>query len=298
MLENKTLANATALVAITLMLIMAVRCAPAALPAPTPVPEMAREVVVEKVVEAPSAPPEEGWLAYVGERMIVWTGNISLIVKDVEGSLEEAEAIAKGLGGYVVSSNSWYQEGQLRARLTIRVPADSFDAAMARLRAMAVRVESRNVSTQDVTEEYTDLDARLRNLEATEKELLELLSEVRQRTHKAEDILAVHRELMNIRGQIEQVKGRMQYLEKMTAMATINIELIPSALAKPLIVAGWQPAGTMATALRALIKALQLIVDIAIWAVIFIFPILLLFLIPLALLWLAWRQWRRRRLAA
>ncbi len=298
MLANRTLAKATTLVVLALTLIAAVRCAPAARPAPTPVPEVAREVVVEKVVEAPSAPPEERWLAYVGKRMIVWTGNISLIVKDVEGSLEEAEAIAKGLGGYVVSSNSWYQEEQLRARLTIRVPADRFDAAMERLKALAERVESRNVSTQDVTEEYTDLDARLRNLEATEKELLELLSEVRQKTRKAEDILAVHRELMNIRGQIEQVKGRMQYLEKMTAMATINIELIPSALAKPLVVAGWQPVGTMATALRALIKALQLIVDIAIWAVIFIFPILLLFLIPLALLWLAWRQWRRRRIAA
>ncbi|MFQ5885855.1 MAG: DUF4349 domain-containing protein [Anaerolineae bacterium] len=297
MVENRTLAKATALVAIALTLIVAVRCAPAARPAPTPAPGMAREVVVEKAVKAPSAPTEAEWLAYVGERMIVWTGNISLIVKDVEGSLEEAEAIAKGLGGYVVSSNSWYQEEQLRARLTIRVPADSFDAAMARLRAMAVRVESRNVSTQDVTEEYTDLDSRLRNLEATERELLELLSEVRQRTHKAEEILAVHRELMNIRGQIEQVKGRMQYLEKMTAMATINIELIPSALARPLIVAGWQPAGTLASALRALIRALQFIVDIAIWAVIFILPILLLFLIPLALIWLAWRQWRRRRAA-
>jgi len=298
MVENRTLAKATALVAIALMLIVAVRCRPAAPPAPTPAP-VPEVVVVEKAVEveAPYAPSEAGWLPYVGERMIVWTGNVSLIVKDVEKGLEEAESIAKGLGGYVVSSNAWYQEDQLRASLTIRVPADSFDAAMERLGAMAVRVESRSVSTEDVTEEYTDLDSRLRNLEATEKELLELLTEVREKTRKAEDVLAVHRELMNIRGQIEQVKGRMQYLEKMTAMATINIELIPSALAKPLIVAGWQPAGTLASALRALIKAFQLIVDLAIWAVIFLLPILLFFLIPLALIWLAWRQWRRRRAA-
>ena len=151
MIENKTLAKATALVAIALMLIVAVRCRPAAplAPTPAPVPEIVRTVVVEKAVEveAPYAPSEAGWEAYVGERMIVWTGNISLIVKDVEKGLEEAESIAKGLGGYVVSSNAWYQEDQLRANLTIRVPANSFDAAMERLRAMADRVESRNVST-------------------------------------------------------------------------------------------------------------------------------------------------------
>ena len=84
----------------------------------------------------------------------------------------------------MVNSSSWYQEEQLRARLTIRVPAGEFDAAMARLKDLAIKVENRNVSTQDVTEEYTDLDSRLRNLEATETELLELLTEVRERTGK------------------------------------------------------------------------------------------------------------------
>jgi hypothetical protein len=69
------------------------------------------------------------------------------------------------------------------------------------------------------------LSAQLRNLEATEEELLVLLTEVREKTRRAEDVLAVHREVTNIRGQIEQIKGRMQYLERMTALATINVEL-------------------------------------------------------------------------
>jgi hypothetical protein len=198
----------------------------------------------------------------------------------------------------VVSSNSWHQEEQLRANLTIRVPAEEFDTAMARLKDLAIKVENRNVSTQDVTEEYTDLDSQLRNLEATETELLELLTEVRERTGKAEDILAVHREVSNIRGQIEQVKGRMQYLEKMTAMATINIELIPDVLARPIVVAGWRPSGTVANALRTLVKTLQFIVDAAIWVIIYVLPTLVVIAIPFFILWMIWRRWRRRRKAA
>ena len=276
--------------------------------------EVMKEVPVEKrVVEtvmvaremaltssAPGAPLASAdlGLEHVEERMIIWTGDVSLIVKDAEESLEEVEAIAKDLGGYVVNSSSWYQDEQLRARLTIRVPAGEFDAAMARLKELAIRVENRNISTQDVTEEYTDLDARLRNLEATETELLELLTEVRERTSKAEDVLAVHREVSNIRGQIEQVKGRMQYLEKMTAMATINVELIPDVLAKPIVVAGWQPTGTAANALRTLVRTLQRIVDAALWLIIYVLPTLVVIAIPFVILWAIWRRWRRRKKAA
>lgn len=296
MFTDKKWIMALALVAVITIVLSA--CA-----APTPVVVekevpvyVEKEVVVEKEVAAMPAP--DLGLEPMEERMIIWTGNISLIVKDAEKSLEKVEAIAKDLGGYMVNSNSWHQEEQLRANLTIRVPAEEFDTAMARLKDLAIRVEHRNVSTQDVTEEYTDLDARLRNLEATEKELLELLTEVRERTGKAEDILAVHREVSNIRGQIEQVKGRMQYLEKMTAMATINIELIPDALARPIVVAGWRPSGTAANALRILVKTLQFIVDAAIWLIIYVLPTLVVIAIPFFILWMIWRRFRRRRKAA
>ena len=294
------------LIAVVAVLAAVVGCAP-----PTPeVVEVVKEVPVvvegpvveEPAIMPPPAPiprPAADWgLEPLEERMIIWTGDISLVVKDAGESLEQVEAIARDLGGYVVNSSSWYQEEQLRARLTIRVPAEEFDTAMARLKDLAIRVESRNVSAQDVTEDYTDLDSRLRNLEATETELLELLTKVRERTRKAEDVLAVHRELSNIRGQIEQVKGRMQYLEKMTAMATINIELIPDALARPIVVAGWRPSGTEANALRALVKTLQFIVDAAIWLVIYVLPTLVAIAIPLLILWLIWRRWRRGRKAA
>jgi len=286
------------LIAVVAVLAAVVGCAPA--PAPQVI---SKEVPVEKRVvetvvverEVAAWPAAELGLEPVEERMIIWTGYVSLIVKDAGESLEKAEAIASDLGGYVVSSSSWYQEEQLRANLTIRVPAEEFDTAMARLKDLAIRVENRNVSTQDVTEEYTDLDARLRNLEATERELLELLTEVRERTSKAEDVLAVHREVSNIRGQIEQVKGRMQYLEKMTAMATISVELIPDVLARPIVVAGWRPGGTAANALRTLVRTLQFIVDAAIWLIIYALPTLAVMAIPFFILWMVWRRWRKRK---
>jgi hypothetical protein len=288
------------LIAVTAALAAVVGCA-----APAP-QEMSKEVPVEMMVAedemaglrtsgAPQA--DSGWgMESAEDRMIIWTGDISLIVKDAEVSLEEVEAIAKDLGGYVVNSSSWYQDEQLRARLTIRVPSGEFDAAMASLKDLAIKVENRNVSTQDVTEEYTDLDAQLRNLEATETELLELLTEVRERTSKAEDVLAVHREITNIRSQIERLKGRMQYLEKMTAMATINIELVPDALARPIVVAGWRPSGTAASALRSLVRTLQSIVEAAIWLIIYVLPTLVVIAIPFAILWMIWRRWRRKRM--
>ncbi len=292
------------LIAVTVVLTAVVGCGGSAPQA------ISRDAVVEEAVfekemvamamPAPGAPlADTDWeMESVEERMIIWTGDVSLIVKDAEVSLEEVEAIAKDLGGYVVNSSSWYQDDQLRARLTIRVPSGEFDAAMASLKDLAIRVENRNVSTQDVTEEYTDLDARMRNLEATETELLELLTEVRERTSKAEDILAVHREITSIREQIEQLKGRMQYLEKMTAMATINVELIPDELAKPIVIAGWQPSGTAKSALRSLARTLQSIVEAAIWLIIYVLPTLVVIAIPFVILWMIWRRFRRRRKAA
>jgi len=292
------------LIAVVAVLVAVVGCAsqaPEVVEVVREVPVMVEGPVMEEVAVMPAPAPDmpraaADWgLESLEERMIIWTGDISLVVKDAGESLEQVEAIAKDLGGYVVNSSSWYQEEQVRARLTIRVPAGEFDTALARLKDLAITVESRNASTQDVSEEYTDLDSRLRNLEATETELLELLTEVRERTRKAEDVLAVHRELSNIREQIEQIKGRMQYLEKMTAMATINIELIPDVLARPIVVAGWQPSGTAANALRSLVRTLQFIADAAIWLTIYLLPILIVIAIPFFILWLIWRWWRRRR---
>lgn len=224
------------------------------------------------------------------ERMIVRTASVSLVVTDTDDSVAQIKSIVASFGGYVVGTNLWRDEGQLRGSVTVRVPADDLDDALSRFKALAVKVERESSSSQDVTEEYTDLSARLRNLEATEQELLELLGTVRERTGKAEEILAVHRELTNIRGQIEQLKGRMQYLERTSAMSSVTIELIPDILSQPIAGTGWRPSETVANALRSLLRTVRFIANAAIWVVLYVLPVAVIVLIPFAIVWLIWRR--------
>ena len=116
---------------------------------------------------------------------------------------------------------------------------------------------------------------------------------MREKTGKAEDILAVHRELTSIRGQIEQLKGRMQYLERTSAMAAVTIELIPDVLARPIAGTGWRPSESVAGALRALVQTLRFILNAAIWIVLYVLPVAVIVLFPFSAIWLIWRRRRQ-----
>jgi hypothetical protein len=197
------------------------------------------------------------------------------------------------VGGYVVDLRMWRDQEQMRGTITVRVPAESLDEALVKFKGLAVKVQSESGGSQDVTQEYTDLGAQLRNLEATEQELRELLATVRERTGKAEDILAVYNQLTQIRGQIEQLKGRMQYLERTAAMSAVTIELIPDVLAAPITVGGWRPSETVSKALRSLVQTLRLLVDAAIWIVLYVLPVVVVILVPLAGLVFLWRRTKK-----
>jgi PKD repeat protein len=115
----------------------------------------------------------------------------------------------------------------MMGNISIRVDAVYFNAAIQSLRAMAVEVERETTSGQDVTEEYIDLSARLNNLEASEAQLLNLM----EQAGTVEEILEVQREVTKTREQIEQIKGRMQYLEQSSSTSLIQIQLEHSKLA-------------------------------------------------------------------
>lgn len=183
-------------------------------PVPTPAP-----------VPAPT-PVGEGGEYPETERMIVRTGNMQLIVEDVRTGIDKINELAETLEGYVVSSRSWKEGERLIGTTAIRVPAEEFYYATSVIRAMAVEVLSESTSSKDVTEEYVDLSAKLRNLEATEAQLLELI----KKAVKVEEILDVQRELSRVQGEIEQIKGRMQYLERTSAMSLIEVYLEQSKL--------------------------------------------------------------------
>lgn len=276
----------------------------AAGPAVEPRPVEVENVVEKEVAYAPAS-AEEGRYAVADvsetlttvtqDRMVIYTVSVEIIVKDAADTMERIESLATEMGGFVSGSNSWKDEGLLRAQVTVRVPADKLDESLAQIRDLALDVERENRESQDVTEEFTDFEARLRNLRTTEGELLELLKTRQEDTGDTEAILEVHRYLTDIRGQIEQIQGRMNYLSNLAAMATIQIGLTPDALAQPIVVGKWRPQGTAKQAIQALIKAVQFLVNVLIWIVLLIIPVLIVILLPLVLIVRALVRWRRKR---
>jgi hypothetical protein len=200
------------------------------------------------------------------QRMIVRSGDISLVVGDVTQVMQAITQLAAGYDGYVVSSSVSGEEEGMRGWISLRIPDDRFDQALAEIRGLAVRVEQENTSSQDVTEEYIDLEARLANAEATEQEFLALLDKAQD----VEDILKIYSNLSQIRQDIEQLKGRMQYLERTSSMSLISASLRPEFSEKPPVPPGWSALEIFKSAARGLVITGQVLGTIAIWLLIFI----------------------------
>jgi len=157
------------------------------------------------------------------DRMIIRTVTMTIAVGNVEESFRQVEQLVSEQRGYL-SGTSVRQEGDRTvATVTLRVPADpaTYQLTLERLRAMADRVVDEQSQAQDVTEEYVDLESRMRNLQASETALLGVLA----KATRVEDIIQVQRELTNVRGQIEQIQGRKQALERRADMATITLTI-------------------------------------------------------------------------
>lgn len=223
-------------------------------------------------VPEPSAGPTAG----EAEQRIIKTGSLSLVVDNVSESAAQITNLATGQGGFVQNSSvSERDDGTHFGDISVRVPSAQFETAMAEIKKLANVVENESVSGQDVTEQYTDLEARLRNALAQEATYLRILDQA----ESVEDILSVQRELSNIRYQIESIQGQMQYLENKTDYSTISVHLseepsitIPSKEFRP-----WT---SVKEAGRALVGVAQNLVIAAIWVVIIGGGVLL----PLALL--------------
>ena len=159
--------------------------------------------------------------------------------------------------------------------------------ALEKIKEGSVEVTSENISGQDVTQEYTDLQSQLRNLEAAEEELREIMGSLT----KAEDVLRVYQNLRQVREEIEIIKGRIQYFEQSARLSAISVELVPDIVSQPLQIGRWQPEGTAKEALQALIQALQFLANASIWLVILVLPVLLLLSLPFwAIRWFILRR--------
>ena len=179
---------------------------------------------------APSAPSGEsetgaaggGTLPALLDRQIIRTATVSLTVEGVARSFEDVGNIAVSAGGFVSSSSFGNSGDEQVASVTIRVPQAAYQDVLRQLRGLG-EVESEQSSANDVTEEFTDLQARIRNLKATEERYVQLLAQAAN----INEILVVQDRISATRSDIEQIQGRIDLLDNQTALATITTHLNP-----------------------------------------------------------------------
>lgn len=234
------------------------------------------------------------------ERIVIRNASLTIVVEDPAQAMGTISRMSETMGGFVVSSNLYktYTENGVEvpeATLTVRVPAEKLNEALDQIKALVKDptkdIRSENVSGQDVTKEYTDLNSRLRNLEETEARLREIMASA----VKTEDVLAVNAQLTQIREQIEVIKGQIQYYEEAAALSSISVQIQAQAAVQPLEVGGWQPVGIARDALQALIDTMQFLASAAIWLVIFALPVGLAIFLPLRFLWWLFRRGKKNR---
>lgn len=235
---------------------------------------------------AAEAPPADQALAGAPtsggmERQIIARAHITLIVGDTQQVVDQINQMLGTAGGYVANANlykSAYGDDEvLQGTLTLRVPSAQTDPILAQLEALAVDIGDKNLNREDVTDQYTDLQAQLRNLTATEEELRALLTEVRAKPGATpDDILTVHRHVTEIRGQIDQLQGRKNMLDNLVSMATIDVTLTPDVLSQPVVKEGWRPTAVVRSALRSLVSTLEVVGTVVIWIGLYLLPLLLL----------------------
>ena len=213
------------------------------------------------------------------DRKIVKEGSITLEVEDIAETMGEVAEMADELNGYVVSSYKRQYERGVSGHITIRVPVEKFEEAFVRLRQLAVAVPYETTTAEDVTEEYVDLEAQLSNLQATEAQYLVLL----EKAETVEEMLKVQKELSNVRGQIEQIEGRIKYLEQTSETSLIEVNLQETeGLTGP-----WNASAAFQSAVRGLTTFGRGLATVLIWLGIFCWA-----WVPPLVIWL-----RRRRRA-
>lgn len=218
-------------------------------------------------------------------RALILTASIAMRANDPWGAADRAQAVATSMGGDVMSLSQSGKGDDRHASLVMRVPAERFNDALRQLRAMSdVEVLTSSVDSKDVTEQFVDLEARLRAKQAEETRYLALLA----RADKIEDILRIDQSLNSVRTQIEQLTGQLNSMKNRTTFSTISLSITPTGVIPVGDSKVYDPSKTVERAVAALGVMLRVVADLAIW-------LLILGWLPLLLLGAAIAALRYRR---
>jgi len=227
------------------------------------------------------------------DRKIIRNANLTLEVASPGDTQPQIVSIAESHQGFVVTSEATQRTGgdttkpEITVNLVVRVPASQFNQVLQEVRAVGRKIQEK-VTGQDVTEEFMDLEARIKNQKALELQFLEIM----KRAGKVEDALSVQTELASVRTEIEKLEGRRRFLENQSSLSTINVTLQPPTQ----IVNATGFWYSVKTAFSDGVDVAAEIILFLIRAIIALTPILVLIVLPLALLAkLGIRIVRRRR---
>ena len=193
----------------------AVPSQPQAMPTPTPAPASAGPAGAFGPFAAPAQRPR-------AQRQVISTASLSLRVEDVPAAIGQVRNIAQESGGFVQKMSSFGEGDERQATIILRVPQGQFSAALQGIESLG-RMLDQDLGRADVSEQLIDLNARLGSSQREEKSLLALLD----RANQVSEILAVERELNRVRSDIEQLQGRLNFLERQVALSTITVSLLP-----------------------------------------------------------------------
>lgn len=216
----------------------------------------------------------------IKDRMIIQESNLSLLVKDAGKAISDIKTKATSLGGYFVNSNISTPDSGATGQIIIRIPQSYLDETLVFLRRLAVKVVSENLQGSDVTDQYVDNDVRLKILEGNKARFMEIMN----KAEKVEDILKVQQELFNIQSQIDSITGQQRYLAKNAQMVKITIYLSTDELSLPYAPEqSFRPDVIFKQAVRSILTTLQklgsLVIWIAVYGVIWIPGVLIIFII-------------------
>jgi len=223
------------------------------------------------VAEIPVAGTEAPLGSVNPGQLIVKEATISLSVKKTDEAFSQVIQTAADLKGYIVSQKMWSEGEDQLGTITIAVPVVDFEKALIHLRTLGVKVLSEEATGQDVTSEYVDQESHLRSVKLTRSRVEEIMA----RAETIDQALKINQTLSDLDDQIETAQGQLNYLQNRAAYSKITVSLTP--VEKEVIlpeVVGWQPGQTLRKALETWVGIGQFVVDLAIWLIVVILPIL------------------------
>ena len=217
---------------------------------------------------------------------IIRTGTMQLQVKDVEAALDRARDEVLALGGYISASRQTSVDDGIVAEITYRIPVDRWEDALAMLRGLALKVLGEETQAAEVTGQVRDLDARIRNLQASERALQGIATQATQ----IKDVLAVQAELSDVRGQIEQLTAEKGDLVDRADLATMSVTYGVEIVAVTAAAKGWNAGTEVDRAAASLVDLLQAVATAGIWFGIVWLPILIVLVVLVLVVRLVMRR--------